>query len=160
LEEDTQEEENQDQQQDEEGEHLGTRRSTRTLQPSTRVRDYVTYSVKYPINNYISYKNISCQHKTYLTSISKEQEPLNYHEAITNLNWCKAIKEELKAIEQNKTWIIVKLPKGKKPIRCKWVYKIKYKSDGIVERSKNTTYLFINSILRYLRGTSRHIDEK
>jgi hypothetical protein len=56
LEEDTQEEENQDQQQDEECEHLETRRSTRMLQLSTRLRDYVTYSVKYPIENYISYK--------------------------------------------------------------------------------------------------------
>jgi hypothetical protein len=35
-------------------------RSTRALQPSTRLQDYVTYSVKYPIENYISYENISC----------------------------------------------------------------------------------------------------
>jgi Reverse transcriptase (RNA-dependent DNA polymerase) len=61
---------------------------------------------------------------------------LNYHEAITNPNWCKAIKEELKATEQNKTWVIVKLPNGKKLVGCKWVYKIKYKSDGTVERYK------------------------
>jgi hypothetical protein len=67
------------------------------LQQSTRLRDYVTYSVKYPIENYISCKNISCQHKTYLTSISKEQEPLNYHEAITNPNWWKAIKRRIES---------------------------------------------------------------
>jgi hypothetical protein len=28
------------------------------------------------------------------------------------------------------------LPKGKKAIGCKWVYKIKYKSDGTLERHK------------------------
>jgi hypothetical protein len=58
------------------------KRSTRALQPSIRLRDYVTYSVNYPIENYISYGNISCQHRAYLTSISKEQEPNSYHEVI------------------------------------------------------------------------------
>jgi Reverse transcriptase (RNA-dependent DNA polymerase) len=28
------------------------------------------------------------------------------------------------------------LPKNKKPIGCKWVYKIKYHSDGTIERYK------------------------
>ncbi len=28
------------------------------------------------------------------------------------------------------------LPKGKKPVGCKWVYKIKYNSDGTIERHK------------------------
>jgi len=34
------------------------------------------------------------------------------------------------------TWDIVSLPPRKKPIGCKWVYKIKYKADGSVERYK------------------------
>jgi hypothetical protein len=70
LKEDTVEEENQGQ--DDESEPMGIKRSTIVLQSSTRLRDYVTYSVRYHIENFISYKNISCQHKAYLTSISKE----------------------------------------------------------------------------------------
>ena len=36
----------------------------------------------------------------------------------------------------NDTWDLVPLPKGRKLIRCKWVYKNKYASDGSVERLK------------------------
>lgn len=43
---------------------------------------------------------------------------------------------ELEALQQNNTWSMVPLPIGHKPIGCKWVYKIKYKSDGTIERYK------------------------
>jgi Reverse transcriptase (RNA-dependent DNA polymerase) len=46
------------------------------------------------------------------------------------------MQNELKALETNHTWDLVPLPKGKKPVRCKWVYKIKYNSDGTIERYK------------------------
>ncbi|KAL5787313.1 hypothetical protein ACOSP7_004262 [Xanthoceras sorbifolium] len=43
---------------------------------------------------------------------------------------------ELEALQLNNTWSLVPLPIGHKPIGCKWVYKIKYKSDGTIERYK------------------------
>lgn len=43
---------------------------------------------------------------------------------------------EIAALEANYTWSIVDLPAGKKPIGCEWVYKVKYKSTGEVERLK------------------------
>ncbi|BBG93322.1 wall-associated kinase 2 [Prunus dulcis] len=43
---------------------------------------------------------------------------------------------ELEALQQNNTYSMVPLPIGHKPIGCKWVYKIKYKSDGTIERYK------------------------
>lgn len=39
-------------------------------------------------------------------------------------------------MEANKTWEIVELTQGKRPIECKWVYKVKYKIDENVERCK------------------------
>ena len=46
------------------------------------------------------------------------------------------MEDELAALQANNTWSIVPLPPGKKPIGSKWVYKIKLKADGSVERFK------------------------
>ena len=43
---------------------------------------------------------------------------------------------EIKALEANDTWEITLLPPGKYPIGCKWVFRIKYKADGTIERFK------------------------
>jgi Reverse transcriptase (RNA-dependent DNA polymerase) len=62
-----------------------------------------------------------------------EKKLNNYQEVVENPIWCNAVKEELKALEKNKIWVIVPLPKEKRPIGCKWVYKIKYHSDGTIK---------------------------
>ncbi len=38
-------------------------------------------------------------------------------------------------IEMN-TWKLIELPKGRKPVSCKWVLRVKHKSDGTVEKFK------------------------
>lgn len=43
---------------------------------------------------------------------------------------------ELNALEENKTWTITDLPHGKKAIDSKWLYKVKVKPDGSVNRLK------------------------
>ncbi|GJW31648.1 putative RNA-directed DNA polymerase [Tanacetum coccineum] len=50
--------------------------------------------------------------------------------------WREAMQQEIKALEKNKTWTLEELPEGKRAIDSKWVYKIKYKSNGEVERYK------------------------
>ncbi|GJY53568.1 ribonuclease H-like domain-containing protein [Tanacetum coccineum] len=42
----------------------------------------------------------------------------------------------METLNRNQTWEITDLPKGKRPIGCKWIYKIKYKSNGEIERYK------------------------
>lgn len=43
---------------------------------------------------------------------------------------------EIAALEGNNTWTLTPLPIGKHSIGCKWVFKVKYKADGTIERYK------------------------
>jgi len=39
-------------------------------------------------------------------------------------------------MEKNSTWVVTDFLLRKKALVCKWVYKIKYRSDGSIERYK------------------------
>jgi len=62
--------------------------------------------------------------------------PSCYEEACTKNVWVKAMQEELHSIDKNDTWELCELPKGKRCVGSKWVYKTKYNSDGTIERHK------------------------
>lgn len=44
--------------------------------------------------------------------------------------------DEIIALENNGTWMVVYLAPGKKALGSKWVYRIKFKADGTIERYK------------------------
>ena len=44
--------------------------------------------------------------------------------------------KEIQALESNNIWSLCSLPKGKSATGCKWVCKIKYRSDASIERYK------------------------
>ncbi|KAM2426796.1 hypothetical protein ACFXTH_000959 [Malus domestica] len=46
------------------------------------------------------------------------------------------MKHEIDALQANHNWSLVPLPPHKRPINCKWVYKVKLKLDGTIERYK------------------------
>lgn len=50
--------------------------------------------------------------------------------------WKLAVLEELAALTANNTWELVELPRDRKAIGCKWVFKAKLDSQGNVERFK------------------------
>lgn len=71
--------------------------------------------------------------------IAYDGEPTTFDEAIKAHDaeqWRKAMDEEYASLLKNQTWILADLPTGRKPIKCKWVYKIKCRIDGSIERYK------------------------
>ena len=49
--------------------------------------------------------------------------------------WKKVVEEEARALENN-TWVLTTLPLSKNPVGCKWIFIVKYKADGSVDRFK------------------------
>nr|KYP31158.1 Retrovirus-related Pol polyprotein from transposon TNT 1-94 [Cajanus cajan] len=47
--------------------------------------------------------------------------------------WIDAMKDEMKSMQDNDVWDLVELPKGVKPIGCKWIFKTKRDSKGNIE---------------------------
>jgi len=46
------------------------------------------------------------------------------------------MKQELQAVEKNKTWEFVDLPAGHRSISLKWVFKLKKDEKGVVTKHK------------------------
>ncbi len=60
--------------------------------------------------------------------IEGNAEPSSYSEAIVSDDcnrWITAMHDEMEPLEKNRTWELAKLPKEKKPIRCKLIFKRK-----------------------------------
>jgi len=50
--------------------------------------------------------------------------------------WQEAIQVEFNSLEKNKTWLLTPLPPNRKPISSKWIFKIKTKADGNLDKYK------------------------
>ncbi|GJU71538.1 putative RNA-directed DNA polymerase [Tanacetum coccineum] len=113
------------------------RRSERQSKLSVRLNDYVLSSnVKYGIEKYVNYSKLSRVNMCFATSLNKSVEPTCLSEALSDPNWVEAMNNEIKALNRNNTWTICDLPIGRKPIGSKWLWKIKYKASGDIERYK------------------------
>ena len=106
---------NNDQVHEEQGEPA-LRRSTRERK-SAISNDYVLYQVE---SEEINIK-----------------DPVSYSQAVKDVNsdkWIDAMKDEIKSMAENEVWDVVQLPKGHKPVGCKWIFKTKLDCNGNIER--------------------------
>lgn len=84
----------------------------------------------------LSYDKLSPSHKSFCNMISSYVEPKSYTQAVKDSKWREAMAVEIAVLGANNIWSLTPLPSHKKPIGCKWVYKIKHKSDSSIERFK------------------------
>uniref|UniRef100_A0A2N9GFS8 Integrase catalytic domain-containing protein n=1 Tax=Fagus sylvatica TaxID=28930 RepID=A0A2N9GFS8_FAGSY len=88
------------------------RRSTRERHPSTR----------YSTSEYVL--------------ITDEGEPESFQEVQSHKDkqsWMEAMHEEMNSLHKNNTYELVELPKGKKALRNKWVFKLKKDGEKLVK---------------------------
>ena len=139
-------------------------RGLREKFPSVKLRDYVTHTVikkspslappdpdshtpsgtPFPIAHYVSCDKFTVKHRNFLAAVTVGVEPQSFKEAVKDVGWCTAMQKEIRALEDNGTWTMEQLPPGKKALGSKWVYKIKYNSDGSIERLKARLVVFGN----------------
>ncbi|KAI5327124.1 hypothetical protein L3X38_026520 [Prunus dulcis] len=94
---------------------LQPRRSTRVRRPSCR----------YSPDDYVL--------------LTDEGEPECYKEALTHDQqdkWLKAMHEEMQSLHENHTYDLVNLPKGRRALKNKWVYRLKTEENNSKPRFK------------------------
>ncbi|XP_074297772.1 uncharacterized protein LOC141628544 [Silene latifolia] len=68
-----------------------------------------------------------------------DEDPRTFDEAMKSHDvsfWKEAINDEMDSILGNNTWVLTDLPRGCKPLGCKWIFKRKTKVDGTIDKYK------------------------
>nr|GFC00291.1 putative reverse transcriptase, RNA-dependent DNA polymerase [Tanacetum cinerariifolium] len=110
-------------------------RSNRRVPPRRYSPEKTTRGARYPMAN-TAEGNQSNNAKVFVVSLCVEEIPSSFEQALQSEKWKKAMDNEMKALKKNKTWDQCALPQGKKPVGCRWIFTVKYKPDGTVERYK------------------------
>jgi len=63
-------------------------------------------------------------------------EPNSVEEAMKSVKWKNAMQDEYDALQRNGTWTLVPPSRGMNLIDCRWVFKIKRRADGQIDRYK------------------------
>ncbi|KAK2999074.1 hypothetical protein RJ639_024033 [Escallonia herrerae] len=110
--------------------------TAQVLPPASSTPTNGSSGPRYPLANFVSCKSFSAAHTQFWDAVSSGSEQHSYKTASHDPKWGAAMRAEIDTLEANGTWTIEDIPPGKKPIGSKWVYKIKFNSDGSIERYK------------------------
>jgi len=64
-------------------------------------------------------------------------DPQSHSEAAGNPLWEAAMDEEYSTLMENNTWDLVPLLKGRKHVRCRWIYQTNIAIDGEIRKYKS-----------------------
>lgn len=104
------------------------------------MEDFVAYVTKQPVFEppFLMSTSPAYNHGyvNFITQMSITKEPKSYKDAKEDNKWVEAMQAELSALEDNNNWELTVLPKGKKVVDFKWVYRIKYNADSSINKYK------------------------
>ena len=120
------------------------RKSTSTSKILVHLNDYIhplkpasqSLNALFSLNQQVALESLNHHNQNLVESICHYNELSSYEEAAINPAWQKAMTQEFNALHDNHTLDLVPLPPHKQAIGCKWVYKVKHKADGSIERFK------------------------
>ncbi|GKA60702.1 ribonuclease H-like domain-containing protein [Tanacetum coccineum] len=119
------------------GESNTLRRSSRQSKLPPKLNDYVPNSkTRYDLDKFVNHTWLSAENCSFVANVNKIFKPKSYEEAALDKNWVQAMNEETQALYENNTWDLVELPRNRRAIGSKWVYKTKLKSTGEIDRYK------------------------
>jgi hypothetical protein len=104
--------------------HIITRSQTRHSKP----KDFSDFHLYHSIH--------SNKHPWKAMITTSPSKPATFSKAISYPNWCAAIASEFSSLLENHTWSLCPRPIDRHVIHNKWVYKIKQKPDGTIDRYK------------------------
>ncbi|GKA01081.1 ribonuclease H-like domain-containing protein, partial [Tanacetum coccineum] len=96
----------------------------------------VDSKVKFGLEKIVNYSKLSSENKCFVTELKENLEAKSFWQACKDQHWIEAIKNEMDVLYRNDTWELIGLPKDRKAIGSKWVYKVKYKSNGEIKGYK------------------------
>lgn len=106
------------------------RKSERTVNPPAR----------YGIDEFAETVKISCENaQEHCALYMYVKEPATMEEALASEEsemWKHAADREMESLLENETWTLCDLPDGREIIKSKWVFKVKYKQSGDIEKYK------------------------
>jgi len=74
-----------------------------------------------------------------LLVFNTDDDPKTFEGAMASRDltfWKEAVNDEMDSILSNNTWVVMDLPTGSVPIGCKWVFRIKYNTNGSIQTFK------------------------
>ena len=99
------------------------------LQPTNIARDHPLDSIISDISRGVQTRSrltLFCEHFSFVSSI----EPKKIDEALLDVDWVKALHEELNNFTRNQVWELVERPMDHNVIETKWVFRNKQDQDG------------------------------
>lgn len=104
--------------------------------PKSTYEADLSSKIRYPMSNYVSVHNLSDTNKAFVSQLSVVDIPNNVQEDLTDPKWKEAMNEEIRSLQRNATWDLTELPPRKRIVGYRWIYTMKYKADGSIERYK------------------------